>query len=364
MGRVAGAPVIVSPGWLVAAAVLTFLFAPTVRAAVPNLSEGAAYAVAALGAGLLFVSVFLHEVAHALVARGRGVVVHELAVTLLGGHTRMGAAAPSPTASAVIAAAGPAANLALAAAGWFVAPMLPAAGIAALLATSVALTNGFVGIFNLLPGLPLDGGRVLEALVWRLTGDRTKGTVVAAWVGRLLAVAVVGWLVLVPLAAGRSPDLTMIVWGAIIGAVLWSGAAQSLQGARAEQAVHRLSVRALMSPARGVPVTATLGQVDMHDATTPEVVLVEDDGRAVAYVDRSALAAVPPTAHALTPLHAVAVALPKGSTIDVGLTGSEAVRAVGAAARHSPVIAVVDGSRGVVGLLRAQDVISALRSGA
>ena len=353
-----------SPGWLVAAAVLTVLFAPTVRAAVPTLSHTAAYLVAAVGAGLLFLSVFLHEVAHALVARSRGVVVHELAVTLMGGHTRMGAAAPTPLASAVIAVAGPAANLALAALGWFVAPLLPAGGISALLATSVALTNGFVGIFNLLPGLPLDGGRVLEALVWRISGDRSAGTVAAAWVGRLLAVAVIGWLVVGPLVAGRSPDLTMIVWGAMIGAFLWSGAAQSLQAARAEQAVRRLSVRSLMAPARGVPAVGTVAHVDLLDATAPELVLVGDDGRAVAYVDRSALDAVPATAHAVTPLRAVAVALPEGSSIDVGLTGAEALRAVGAAARNSPVIAVVDGERGVVGLLRAQAVISALRTGA
>ncbi|HEY3548035.1 MAG TPA: site-2 protease family protein, partial [Propionicimonas sp.] len=204
VGRAAGAPVVVSPGWLLGVVVLTYLAEPTVLAYSPELGA-AAYLVAAGVAGMLFVSVFLHELGHALVARRHGVVVHELAVTLLGGHTRMAAAAPSPGAGVAIAVAGPAVNLALAAAAWAAAQLAAPGSLASLLLGSAALTNGFVGVFNLLPGLPLDGGRVLEAVVWKRTGRRGPGTVAAGWVGRALAVGVILWAVGSPLVAGRQP---------------------------------------------------------------------------------------------------------------------------------------------------------------
>ncbi len=86
IGRVSGAPVILTPSWFLAAAVLTFLFAPTVRSFAPGLGVGI-YLVAFVFVLLLFVSVFLHEVAHAVVAKSRGHEVTELAVTIWGGHT-------------------------------------------------------------------------------------------------------------------------------------------------------------------------------------------------------------------------------------------------------------------------------------
>ncbi|MCU1433091.1 MAG: Zinc metalloprotease [Actinotalea sp.] len=375
VGHAAGAPVVVSPGWLLAAVVMTFLFAPTVDAVLPGLGAGT-YAVAAVGALLLFGSVFLHELAHALVARRCGVVVREIAVTLLGGHTRMGAAAPTPGRSAAIAASGPAVNLVLAAVAWAAVLVLPVTGVTNLLLTSAAVANGFVGVFNLLPGLPLDGGRVLEALLWRVTGRRSTGTVAAGWVGRVVAVGVLAWAVLPPVLAGAQPDLTMVVWSALIGAFLWSGAAQAVRGAKAGALVDAVTVAGLMRPAVTFPATGTVGDLDLADrrsvdaagvgpggaTSLPDVVLVDAAGRPTAYVERSVLPAVPGPDRTSTPLTAVAVQLPSGSSIPHDLTGAPAVQAVGAAARTSPVMAVL-GPAGVVGLLRAQDVISVLRRG-
>lgn len=356
VGHLVGAPVVVSPGWALTAGVLTLLLARTVSAYEPGLGAGA-YVVAAVGAVLLFGSAFFHELAHAVVARRRGVQVREIAVTLLGGHTELATPAPTPATSAVVAVAGPVVNIVLAGLCWLLWSVLPSGELLTWFAAAAALSNAFIGIFNLVPGLPLDGGRVLEALVWRWTGRQTAGTVVAGWVGRVVAVGVVSWALLVPMLAGTSPDLVGVAWGALIGAFVWTGASQAIAGAKATQALEGISVVALMTPAVAVPSDAGLG--GQHDADV-DVVLVGPDGTPVAYVDRAAAATVPADRRSATPVAAVAVPLPADVTVPVVLTGRAAVQAVGRAARYSPVMVVVDADR-VVGLLRAQDVIAAVR---
>lgn len=359
VGRAAGAPVVISPGWVVAAIVLTVLTAPTIRALAPQ-TGSRAYLVAAVAVLLLFGSVFLHELAHALVARRRGVVVHEIAVTLLGGHTQFGAAAPTPATSALVAVVGPVVNLLIAAAAWLALQAIPDGTLAALLVGALAVVNALVGVFNLFPGLPLDGGRVLEALIWRLTGRRSSGTLVAGWVGRVVALGVMVWAVLPPLLDGAAPDLGRVAWAALIGAFLWSGAAGSIKAARTEKAVETVTVAGLMTPAVGVPFDGTLGDLRPDDGR--EIVLLAPDRRPAAYLDRAAVASVPEHARVTTPLTSVAVPLPVGSTVAVDLSGSDAIRAVAGVARFAPVMVAVGPAGDVAGLLRAQDVISALRA--
>jgi Zn-dependent protease len=361
IGRAAGAPIVLTPSWFLAAVVLTMIFAPTVQARAPRL--GVLTYVVALGfVVLLFVSVLVHELAHGLVARARGQVVHEFAITLWGGHTAFGGAAPTPGTSALVAVVGPVANLVIAAACWFAAQAVPADGIAGLLLYAGAFSNGFVGVFNLVPGLPLDGGRVLEALVWRVTGDRHRGAIVAGWGGRVVALAVVAWALVLPLASGTSPDLYTIVWAALIGSFLWSGATGAITGATTSRAVTAITVGAVGLPATVVQADATLADADRARgvAGVDDVVVLSPDGRPAAYVDRAASAAVAPEHRASTPVVAVAVVLPVGAVVDASLAGAELVQAVGQATRMAPVVAAVQGDR-VVALVRAVDVIAALR---
>jgi Zn-dependent protease len=368
VGRAAGAPVVVSPGWLLAAAVLTYLFAPTVRSLV-DVSPAGSYGVAAVFVLLLLASVFLHELAHALAARRVGVPVQELAVTLLGGHTRMGAAAPSPGSSALVAVCGPVVNLALGALAWLLAGPTAPGSVAWLVLTAAALANVFVGAFNLVPGLPLDGGRVLEALVWRVTGDRLRGTAVAGGVGRLVAVGVLAWVLVRPLVLGVQVSLVSVVWAALVGAFLWTGADQAVRAARAERSVEALTVAALMLPAVGVPARGTVLDLDTalaYAVAGPQgrpthALLQGPDGAVVGVVDAEAAAAVPAGLRATTPLSAVATPLPPVSVVPADLSGRRALDAIAPAARLTPVLAVVDDGR-PVGVLRSADVARALRA--
>ncbi len=361
LGHVAGAPVVLAPSWLVAVVVLTVVFAPTVER-FTGLDRGLTYVVAAVFVVLLFGSVLVHELAHGLVARARGQQPHAFVLTLMGGHTTFGGAAPTPATAALVAAVGPAANLVLAG-GFLLAFLVAADGtVLAALLWAGAVANGFVGAFNLVPGLPLDGGRVLEAVVWAVTGDRHRGAVVAGWVGRAVAVGVLVVALAVPFLEGRRPSLVTVAWSALLGAVLWSGASAAVRGARTGRAVDALSLRAVGRPAVAVGAAASLAQARAAAlaAGVEEVVVVALDGRAAAYVDREAAARVPDALADVTTVGAVSSPIPVGAEVDGTLAGEDLLAALGTATAHAPVVAaVVDGR--VVALVRTADVLAALR---
>lgn len=329
IGRAAGAPVIITPSSLVFALVLAALFAPTVRLRAPDLGAST-YAVALVFAVLLLASVLVHELAHGFVARARGLQVREFALTFVGGHTQFTSSAATPATSALVAFVGPAANLVLGGIFQIAAGAAPVGSLTATVLDATAFANWTVGLFNLVPGLPLDGGRVLEALVWGVSRDRPRGTIAAAWCGRVVALAVVGWAIVLPMLRGSSPSLTFVVWAALVGAVLWSGAGDALRSARIDRRLVGLTVAALGRPATTVPAAVSLADADAARgrAGVDEVVLVAPDGRPVAYVDRAASGAVPPAARAGTPVSAVAVGLLPGAVIQDTLAGVDLVRAV------------------------------------
>ncbi|CAM5778045.1 site-2 protease family protein [Cellulomonas persica] len=363
IGHVAGAPVIVAPTWLIAVAVLTVLSVPAARA-LTGLDGSAVWVVALAFVVLLFASVFLHEVAHGLVARARGQEPHEFVLTLWGGHTAFGGPAPTPATNAIVAIVGPVVNLALAAVfgGLLALDVVPRGTVLWALLWSGAVTNGFVGVFNLLPGLPLDGGRVLEAAVWAATRSRYTGTVAAGWVGRVVAVGVVAWALLGPLNA-NAESFTDVVWAVVIGAFLWAGASAAIRGARAQRNVDGVTVASVGHAAVTVGHGDSLAHAGAAAAAAgvQDVVVLAPDGRPAAYVDRAAAASVPPHAAGSTAVTAVSVPLPVGATVDGTLVGQALLADLARATRLSPVVvALVDGR--VTGLVRATDVIAAIRA--
>jgi Zn-dependent protease/CBS domain-containing protein len=203
------------------------------------------------GAVLLIASLLAHELAHAVVARREGVQVEGLTLWLFGGVASLHGEATTPRADFRIAAVGPATSLALAAGFavvWSVAEALSLEGIVVSLAAWLATINGVLAVFNLVPGAPLDGGRVLRAILWKLRGDRESAATSATVAGQ-----VVGYcLVAIGLLAFLAGDSVGGLWTVLIGWFL-------LAAARAEQAAtvteHSL---------RGV----TVGDVMSRDVVT------------------------------------------------------------------------------------------------
>ena len=357
IGRVRGTPVILAPSWLVIAAILVFLYYPLVRGGVPGASVGTIALTTGAFVVMLFVSVLLHELAHGLTASPLGARPREYVVTFWGGHTAFDRELPTPWTSAAVSAAGPAANAALAALAWALLQTGALSEPLRLVLWGALFSNALVAAFNLLPGLPLDGGRILESLVWKVTGDRLRGTVAAAWGGRAIVVGGVLLALGVPFLQGRQPEIGRIVWVALLGSVLWAGAGQALQAVRFERSARDLDLRALAAPAVVLPASASLADADAVLAGRgPTGVVLAHDGRLVALLDPAVAAQVPPARRASTELHSVSRRLAPEQVVGV-MAGPAALAAMARAQGQGPVAVLLDHGAvaGVVEVARVAD---------
>ena len=353
IGTLAGAPVVVTAGWLLISVVLVAVIGPWLQR---NLRLGiAAYLWALTVPALLFVSVLAHELAHGLAARARGIRAREYVVTLWGGHTSFGSGLRTPADSAIVSVAGPAANVLLAGIGW--AAGMVTDGLPALAVLAFTYTNGFVAVFNLLPALPMDGGKLLEAAIWAVGKDRLRGTLVAGRAGQVLAITVVVVSLGQPLLAGHRPSLTTAIWAVVVGVVLWNGAHASVRHAKAQMGARGLDLRAMASPVIGVDAAATVADLDAVVAGTTATVVVTDQSRPVALVSADAWRAVPPPARGSTAVTAVATALSPAAVVTV-LAGPAAVARVARAAQAgAAVVVLMDPVQGPLGVVPVADVV-------
>ncbi|WP_131104869.1 site-2 protease family protein [Ornithinimicrobium sufpigmenti] len=320
IGTLSGIPVYLGRSWVLVALLLVAIFGPTVQRLLPDLGWWA-YAVALAFAVLLLISVLVHEAAHALVAQRVGFGVSRVVADFWGGHTAHDGAGGTPGRSAAVAVVGPLSNALLALLGWWAVAalasgsgaqlLLPGSGtgVLVLLTYAFAWANTFVAIFNLIPCLPLDGGFLLEALVWRLSGNRHLGTLVAGWAGRLLVVLVVIWG-LSPVLAGERVDLLRIFWVLLIGGFMWQGASQAIRSGRHGAAASRRTVGEAAHPVGVVGARSTLASVPWQEQRL--WVVLDGQGRPDGVVDPPSLQRVPRAAWPDTTASAVAIRLPQG----------------------------------------------------
>jgi Zn-dependent protease/predicted transcriptional regulator len=202
------------------------------------------YWVISTGAAAVFmIALLAHELAHAEVARHYGMPVKRITVWMLGGLTELEGEPPSPRADALVAAAGPATSLAFGAAMALLARLLDSTGSAAVLIAAVrwlAEVNVILAVFNLIPGAPLDGGRLLRALLWWRSGNRYRAGATAARAGRVLGIVL--------LSMGALEFLTGYpggIWLALIGWFVLTGAASERYASLSDR-VHGLRVSDVM----------------------------------------------------------------------------------------------------------------------
>ncbi|MFD0818131.1 site-2 protease family protein, partial [Micromonospora zhanjiangensis] len=183
VGRVFGVPVFLNVSMVLLAVLVTVSYGEYVRHRL-ELSQAAGYLVGFGFVVCLLGSVLLHELGHAVTARRFGIGVRGITLELLGGYTEMDRDAPSPRVDLLVSLAGPAVSLVLGLVAVLATVALPDRTLPDQLTFQLAVSNLLVAVFNSLPGLPLDGGRALRAVVWAVTRDRHRGTEVAGWVGR------------------------------------------------------------------------------------------------------------------------------------------------------------------------------------
>ena len=357
IARPFGIPVFISPYWFLVAAVLVVLYSNTntlsgsVQNSVPRYLVAVAFVV------LLYLSVLIHELSHSLVARGFGLPVRRILLYPLGGFSEIEQEPPTPGQEFLVSAAGPAMSLALAAIGYGIDVLAHPVGIPHVLIDRLILANAVVGVFNLLPGLPLDGGRLLRAGLWKLTGRSGYSTVLAAWAGRVLALALVVVVVTQGSATfGVAGGGYYGLWLIAIAAFMWMSASQALRSARIRERLPALQARALARRAIPIPSNLPLAEaIRRADAAQARaLVVVDHEAKPIAIVNEGAVIATPEQRRPWIDAGSLARTLDPDMILSADLSGMDLVEAV----RRAPAseYLLVEPSGQVYGVLATVDL--------
>ncbi len=359
IARPFGVPVDVTPAWFLVAALITWGFGETVEQLVPGLGPWR-YAVSLAFALLLYLSVFVHELSHTVVALRSGLPVRRISLHVLGGVSEIERPAQTPGREAGIALAGPLVSLLLAALGLLAAELFEPGSVARLLARALMLSNLLVGLFNLLPGLPLDGGRVLSAAVWAATGRRHTGTVVAGHLGRALALSLLGVPFLVAQLRGTDVSLVDLLWAVLLGAFIWVGASQAILQGGVQQRLPAVSARALTRRAIPVRPDLPLGEAlrQAHRSGAGGLVVVDADGVPMGLVSEHQVRSVPAERHPWVAVGDLSRRLSPELTLRADLAGQELVTTM--TSHPAGEYLVVEANGDIYGTLAAADVEHAL----
>jgi len=316
-------------------------------------------------AALFFISVLLHELAHAFAARRQGVEVGEITLLVFGGNPRLGREAAGPRAEAVTALAGPLASLLLGGAllgGWLL--TRETAGVAGLLLSSLlwwaGMSNVLLGSLNLVPAFPFDGLRLLRALLWRLSGDFLRATRLATYVARAAAYG----LIALGLALALGDELIIGIWLALIGWLLGQAAEGAYRRVEFSTLIEDMLVRdvmesqvAVVGPNLTIDTLVQQHQLGGRDSLYP----VTMDGLLVGTVDMAQIRGVPRAAWPTTRVTDVMKRGERMSTLTEELTLPDAVRRLEeTGAPALPVVAEDDGRR-LLGMITRESLRRAIR---
>jgi Zn-dependent protease len=356
LGRVLGIPVLLAPSWWIGSAVVTVLYAPLVDRIVPGTSGLVALLVAASFAVLLGLSVLAHELGHCVLALRVGLPVRRLRLFLLGGVSEVLRSPGRPGHEGAVAVAGPAVSVALAAVLGVGAFAMRSGTLLWLLVAQTAVANAAVAVFNLLPGLPLDGGRILRAGVWAATGRRAAGTVAAVVGGGAVAALLVVWA-LVGLAEGSPERWLRLGVCALTAWFVVTGARDELDGERRRSWPEHLALGDLLRPVLQLPAESPVADA-LAASAGRGVVLVRADGVAAGLLNPEAairLAARSPR----SPAELAAESIRPETVLLDSDTGAEIAERVRSTAAWQ--FLVVDGDGRPTGVLHRDDLRAALR---
>lgn len=229
-----------------------------------RLPQLTAWVLAVIAALLLFGSVLVHELAHSFMARARGLEARSITLFLFGGVSNLSAESKSPGTEFLVAIVGPLTSLGLAAVA-FVASIFIAEPRAQLVLSYLAVVNALVAGFNLVPGFPLDGGRVLRSIAWRITNNLRRATEIAAAAGQLVGFALIAWGLII-LFLPPTGDFFSGIWIAAIGWFLQNAASASLQQVILEARVRDVRVGDILrrDPAAVDPDTTVADLIEQH----------------------------------------------------------------------------------------------------
>jgi Zn-dependent protease len=334
MGRPFGVPVYVSPSWFLVALLVTVMFEGQVNGVI---DRPLSYLVAFAYAVLLYGSVFVHELSHAVTARVLGLPVRSVTLHILGGETSIEREAATPGRE-----------------------FLPLPDVALLLIDALTFANLLVGVFNLLPGLPLDGGRLVRAAVWKATGHSRSGAIVAGWIGRAVAVAclIAGAYLATYRTEGGTGGIgwLALLWSALVASFIWVGATQAIRAERFRDRVPLLSARRLARRATLVTADTPLAEAvrRAHADQAGALVVADHDGNPQALVSEKAVTATPEHRRPWITVGELSRGLEPDLTLPADLAGEDLIAALRRNPASEYLLTEPDGR--VYGVLAVADV--------
>ncbi len=362
MGRPFGVPVYVAPSWFLVAALITWVFGGQLDRVLPELGA-ARYLVSLFFAVAFYASVLVHELAHTVAALRFKLPVRRIQLQFFGGVSEIEKESDSPGREFVLAFVGPLLSLVLAGLFYLGMKFVAPGTVPGVLLAGLMISNLIVAAFNLLPGLPLDGGRMLRAVVWKVTGRAMTGTVAAAWTGRALAVAVLVGLPLLSYAGGvnnttgsGADSLTDALLAAILAAIIWTGAGNSLRMARLRERLPDLRARSLTRRAVPVDPDTPLSEAlrRANEAGARALVVVDAQGDAIGLVREASIVGIPEHRRPWVAVSGLSQDLRPGMRVSAELTGEELLDTL----RETPATEylVVEPTGEIYGVLATADV--------
>ncbi|WBO67373.1 site-2 protease family protein [Streptomyces camelliae] len=364
MGRPFGVPVYVAPSWFLVAVLITWVFGGQLDRVLPELGA-ARYLVSLFFAVAFYASVLVHELAHTVAAIRFKLPVRRIQLQFFGGVSEIEKEAETPGREFVLAFVGPLLSLVLAGLFYLALKPVEPRSVPGVLLAGLMISNLIVAAFNLLPGLPLDGGRMLRAVVWKITGRPMSGTIAAAWVGRALAVAVLVGLPLMNRSGALGGDGTQVsgmdtvtdaLLAAILAAIIWTGAGNSLRMARLREHLPELRARTLTRRAVPVQTDTPLSEAlrRANAAGARALVVVDAHGNPISLVREAAIVGVPEHRRPWVAVSGLAQDLTEGMRVSAELAGEDLLDVL----RATPATEylVVEETGEIYGVLSAADV--------
>lgn len=358
VARIAGISIRVHLSWLLILALVSWTLSSGVfPSRYENWSEAAYWIVGVVAAVLLFVTVLIHELAHAVVARRKGIEVPSITLFIFGGVSNLGRQPKTAGEEAAIAIAGPLASFAIAGVALGVALIGGASEKVEGIFTYLATVNLILGVFNLLPGFPLDGGRVLRAIAWKRSGSFRRATRTAAEVGKVFAYALmllgVGFLV--------SGFVINGIWFMVIGWFLLGASQSEAAGVQLESVLGKLQAAEVMTTAFATaqPGDSILSVVDHQMVGQGErAVMIVLGGRVMGLVTVSDVKRVPREEWGNTPVQAIMTPREKVSTVTPATSALEVLSLLGER-RLNQIPVIADGQ--MVGMVTRRELIDRIQ---
>ena len=355
LGRIFGLEVTLDPSWIFVFALITLSLFGSLVSDYPGLPV-TAYWIGAVSASLIFFAcLLLHELSHSWVAQARHIEVQGITLFFFGGVSRLREEPTKPFDEFLMAIVGPLASAVLGAVFLGVNLLLPAGTMAAGLVGWLGTLNLALAVFNLLPGFPLDGGRVLRAAAWGMTGNFTKATRIAAWAGTGIAYLLMLWGFIQALFFDR---IMNGLWTGFLGWFLLSAARRSVARLAFDQVLDKLQVGDILRPdvLRVSPEESVERFVQEYVLRTGEraQMITDDNGNLLGLVTLNEVKQVPRENWATTPLRDVMIPWERLRTVEPGDSVADALALMNDWGLHQ--LPVVEGTT-LKGVVTREDIL-------